>query len=162
PLGITSMLDAPLRLSGRPGGVLCHEHVGEPRDWTPGEQVFAMAVANLLSLVEEQSERREATLALRQSEERVRSLIEAAAAIVCTAPASGEFETPQYGWTRFTGQTYDELKGWGWLNAVPPDDRPNTAKVWAAAVAGRTLYQVEHRLHRADGVYRHMAVRAVP
>jgi signal transduction histidine kinase/CheY-like chemotaxis protein len=54
------------------------------------------------------------------------------------------------------------LRGWGWLNAVHPDDRPLTARVWSAAVASRSLYQVEHRLHRHDGVYRNMMVRAVP
>ena len=100
--------------------------------------------------------------ALRQGEERFRSLVEATAAIVWNTPASGEFETEQPGWSAFTGQTFDQLKGWGWLDAVHPDDRPKTARVWSAAVAARSLYQVEHRLRRHDGEYRHMLVRAVP
>lgn len=100
--------------------------------------------------------------ALDLSELRYRSLIEATAAIVWNTPASGEFETEQPGWAGFTGQTFEELKGWGWLNAVHPDDRPHTARVWSAAVASRTIYQVEHRIRRRDGEYRHMIVRAVP
>jgi PAS domain S-box-containing protein len=100
--------------------------------------------------------------ALKQSELRYRSLIEATVAIVWNTPASGEFETEQPGWAEFTGQTFDELKGWGWLNAIHPEDRPHTACVWSAAVASRTLYQVEHRIRRSDGEYRHMMVRAVP
>jgi PAS domain S-box-containing protein len=100
--------------------------------------------------------------ALRQGEERFRSLIEATVAIVWNTPASGEFESEQPGWSDFTGQTFDQLKGWGWLDAVHPDDRGNTARVWSAAVAARSLYQVEHRLRRHDGEYRHMLVRAVP
>ena len=100
--------------------------------------------------------------ALRQGEERFRSLIEATVAIVWTTPASGDFESEQPGWSSFTGQTFDELRGLGWLNAVHPDDRANTASVWLAAVAARSLYQVEHRLRRHDGEYRHMLVRAVP
>jgi PAS domain S-box-containing protein len=106
--------------------------------------------------------RRQAEEALRQGEERFRSLVEATVAIVWTTPASGEFETEQLGWSTFTGQTFEQLKGWGWLDAVHPDDRPNTARVWSAAVASRSLYQVEHRLRRHDGQYRHMLVRAVP
>jgi PAS domain S-box-containing protein len=106
--------------------------------------------------------RKRAEEALRQSEERFRSLVEATAAIVWNTPASGEFETEQPGWSAFTGQTFDQLKGWGWLDAVHPDDRPNTARVWSAAVAARSLYQVDHRLRRHDGEYRHMLVRAVP
>lgn len=100
--------------------------------------------------------------ALHRSELRYRSLVEATAAIVWNTPASGEFETEQPGWAEFTGQTFDELKGWGWLNAIHPEDRPHTARVWSAAVASRTIYQVEHRIRRRDGEYRHMVVRAVP
>lgn len=98
----------------------------------------------------------------RRGEQRYRSLVEATTAMVWNTPASGEFETEQPGWSAFTGQSFSELKGWGWLNAVHPDDRPNTAKVWSSAVANRSLYQVEHRLRRYDGQYRHMLVRGVP
>ena len=108
------------------------------------------------------TETKRAEEALRQGEERFRSLIEATAAIVWNTPASGQFEAEQPGWTEFTGQTFDQLKGWGWLDAVHPDDRADTARAWSAAVATRSLYQVEHRLRRHDGEYRHMLVRAVP
>jgi PAS domain S-box-containing protein len=99
---------------------------------------------------------------LRASEERYRSLVNATSDIVWDTKAEGEFVTPQLEWSAFTGQTFDELKGWGWLNAVHPDDQANTARVWSEAVRTGTLYQVEHRLCRRDGVYRHMSVRAVP
>jgi two-component system, sensor histidine kinase and response regulator len=99
---------------------------------------------------------------LRLGEERYRSLVEITTAIVWNTPASGEFEVEQSRWSEFTGQTFEQLKGWGWLNAVHPDDRANTARVWSAAVASRSLYHVEHRLRRHDGTYRHMVVRAVP
>jgi PAS domain S-box-containing protein len=99
---------------------------------------------------------------LQLGELRYRSLVEATTAIVWNTPASGEFEVEQARWSDFTGQTFEELKGWGWLDAVHPADRPNTARVWSAAVASRSLYQVEHRLRRHDGAYRHMSVRAVP
>jgi PAS domain S-box-containing protein len=110
----------------------------------------------------EPSTRTAINAAVRRSELRYRSLVEATAAIVWNTPASGEFETEQPGWADFTGQSFDELKGWGWLNAIHPDDRPHTARVWSAAVASRTVYQVEHRIRRRDGEYRHMVVRAVP
>jgi PAS domain S-box-containing protein len=99
---------------------------------------------------------------LRFGEQRYRSLVEVTTEIVWNTPASGEFEVEQLRWSEFTGQTFEELKGWGWLNAVHPDDRPNTARVWSAAVSSRSLYHVEHRLRRHDGTYRDMLVRAVP
>jgi two-component system cell cycle sensor histidine kinase/response regulator CckA len=96
------------------------------------------------------------------SEERYRTLIEAITAIVWSTPASGEFTTEQLGWSRFTGQTFDELKGQGWLDAVHPEDRDHTATVWAHAITNRLTYIVEHRLRAASGEYRNMSVRAVP
>lgn len=100
--------------------------------------------------------------ALRKSEERYRCLVEAISQIIWDTKAEGEFVTPQPGWSAFTGQSYDELKGWGWINAIHPDDQAHTAAVWSAALANRTFYEVEHRLRRYDGEYRYMSVRAVP
>lgn len=57
-LGISSMLDAPTHLFGKLDGVLCHEHVGRPREWTAEEQLFGIALSNLVSLAIEQWERR--------------------------------------------------------------------------------------------------------
>jgi len=95
-------------------------------------------------------------------ERRYRTLVEATAAIVWDTPASGEFTVDQPGWTAFTGQTFDELRGWGWLNAIHPDDRAETARVWSAAVANRSPYNVEHRIQIPNKTYRNMLVRAVP
>lgn len=125
------------------------------------EQTAALAAA-MDRLQCEIEERQWAEAVLRRGEERYRSLVEAVTAIVWNTPASGEFESEQRGWSAFTGQSFDQLQGWGWLNAVHPDDRPHTARIWSAAVASRSLYQVEHRLRRHDGVYRHMMVRGVP
>jgi signal transduction histidine kinase/ActR/RegA family two-component response regulator len=57
PLGITSILDAPVFVDNKLSGVLCSEHVGPPRSWTHAEESFAVAVANLLALLIAQHER---------------------------------------------------------------------------------------------------------
>ena len=94
--------------------------------------------------------------------QRYRSLVEATSAIVWNTPESGEFESDQPGWSQFTGQSFEQLAGWGWINAIHREDRPNTARVWSHSVASRTFYQVEHRVRHHDGEFRHMSVRAVP
>jgi len=58
PLGITSMLDAPIRMGGEVVGVLCLEHIGPQRTWTQDEQSFAGSVADLVALALHQEERR--------------------------------------------------------------------------------------------------------
>jgi len=50
PLGITSMLDAPILIDGEMQGVVCHEHVGPSREWTTEERDFAGSVADLVAL----------------------------------------------------------------------------------------------------------------
>ena len=49
PLGITSLLDAPIFREGRVVGVVCHEHVGEQRHWSSVESAFAGSVAAFFS-----------------------------------------------------------------------------------------------------------------
>ncbi|MGL5195537.1 MAG: PAS domain-containing protein, partial [Chroococcales cyanobacterium] len=108
------------------------------------------------------SDRKQAEKALYASEARFRSLIEATSQIIWNTSANGEFVMEQPAWSSFTGQTFDQLKGQGWLNAVHPDEREQTIQVWNHAVQNRVLYQVEHRLRRHDGEYRYMSVRAIP
>jgi len=68
PLGISSMMDTPVHLRGEPVGVLCCEHVGPPRIWTPDEQTFSVAVASMLAALHAQVERQKVEAQLRQSQ----------------------------------------------------------------------------------------------
>ncbi len=99
---------------------------------------------------------------LRESEERFRTLIETSAAIVWTTTPSGELAPPQASWTAFTGQAQSEYEGFGWLQAVHPEDREPTLEAWNRALADHALYSIDHRLRRADGEWRTMAARGVP
>jgi signal transduction histidine kinase len=69
PLGISSMLDAPIRRTGQLSGVVCHEHIGPARVWAVDEQEFAASIGDFLSLVLEASERRHAQQAFRSAQE---------------------------------------------------------------------------------------------
>lgn len=101
-------------------------------------------------------------LAVRESEERFRFLVEATSALVWTTDAHGHFSEEQPGWSRFTGQSFEEIRGWGWIDAIHPDHRAQTAERWEAAIRRGTLYSDEWRIRRHDGSWRHMMVRAVP
>ncbi len=106
--------------------------------------------------------RRQAEDRLRRSEERFRTVLDASAAIIWNTNAAGEFEWPQARWTAFTGQSFEQLRGRGWLDAVHPDDRARTAETWRDITPTRSRLEMEHRLRRADGEWRYMEVRAVP
>ncbi|MEH2322287.1 MAG: ATP-binding protein [Nostoc sp.] len=75
-LGITSLLDAPIWLEGRLVGVVCHEHIGEERQWTLEEETFAGSIADFVTLAIEAKERNFAQEALRHSEAQFRAIFE--------------------------------------------------------------------------------------
>ena len=73
PLGITSMLDAPVFLRGKMVGVVCHEHTGRPRRWKLHEELLAGSFADFVALVLETAAWHEAEEALRSSATRWRA-----------------------------------------------------------------------------------------
>jgi len=114
------------------------------------------------SITRDIRDRKTAENVLKQSEERFRSLTEATAQIIWIADADGEMRLEQPTWSAFTGQTFDNYKGWGWLDMIHSDDRAIVASSWSAAKGNRTPYEVEFRMRRWDGEYRYMSCRAVP
>lgn len=68
PLGISSMMDAPVRAGGRTVGIACFEHVGLMRYWEADEETFAGSIADLIALAIEGHERKQAEEALRTNE----------------------------------------------------------------------------------------------
>lgn len=65
PLGIRSMLDAPIYASGTMIGVVCNEHVGAARTWTVEEEQFAASVADFVALAIESARRADVEAQLR-------------------------------------------------------------------------------------------------
>jgi PAS domain S-box-containing protein len=68
PHGITSMMSVAIRSQGSTVGVLSCKHKGPRRRWMPDEQTYALAVANLLSAIISQVERRRLEVQLRQAQ----------------------------------------------------------------------------------------------
>lgn len=65
PLGITSMLDAPIYVGGEVIGVFCNEHTGAAREWTTEQRDFASSMADLLAVKIRAAEMRELKSVLR-------------------------------------------------------------------------------------------------
>lgn len=99
---------------------------------------------------------------LRDSEARFRGAVTAVSSLIWTNDAHGRMAGEQPGWSAFTGQSYEQYQGYGWSDAVHPNDAQKTIDAWQKAVAGRRTFVFEHRVRRHDGIYRLFAIRAVP
>jgi PAS domain S-box-containing protein len=117
---------------------------------------------SLLALSRDITAAREAERERRATEARYRSLVEATSAIVWNCTPDGCFDTRQPAWAAFTGQTFEQYRDVGWLDAVHPDDRAASRTLWQDAGASAAVRHIDHRVRRADGEYRWMSARAVP
>ncbi|HEY9597146.1 MAG TPA: PAS domain S-box protein, partial [Cyanophyceae cyanobacterium] len=102
-----------------------------------------------------------AEVALRESEQRYRSLVMASSQIVWIANAQGQFVEVN-GWEEFTGQPVEDLLVKGSREAIHPNDLEWVRQVWWNAVTTKGTYEVEHRIRKYDGTYEYFAVRGVP
>jgi PAS domain S-box-containing protein len=111
PLGISSMLDAPVWVRGEVVGVLCHEHIGPARDWSAEEVDFVSALAAMVSLALEESNRALSELLLRNSEEKFRALFEGTSQAVVLHDENGIFDANP-SWLQLLGYSrLEDIKG---------------------------------------------------
>lgn len=91
-----------------------------------------------------------------------RRLVEVAPNLVwcCRGDGPCDYLNPQ--WVAYTGRSADELLGYGWMNAIHPEDQQRTIAQWETAVATRSALDIEFRIRRHDGAYRWFAARGVP
>ena len=122
-----------------------------------------LGITLLSALVDRRMRARDAeTEAVRRSEARFRSLVVASAQVVWTATPGGEITGSQAELASYTGLPHERYRGWGWLEAVHPDDRARVEAEWRRALAEKRVVETEFRLHRQDGAWRHVSVRSVP
>ncbi|MDZ7995544.1 MAG: PAS domain S-box protein [Nostoc sp. EfeVER01] len=120
------------------------------------ENLKAQEVTDLQQYLSEQQ------VALRDSEARYRSLAEASASIVWRAAPWGNVVDNIPTWQGFTGQSPEQYKGWGWVEALHPEDRASMVEIWQQAFSTRSVAVAEYRVLRHDGEYRYMNIRGVP
>ncbi|MDI1297448.1 MAG: type II toxin-antitoxin system ParD family antitoxin, partial [bacterium] len=118
----------------------------------PGVHILAIDV-------EERAER-EAALVL--SNGRFRAAMDAVHGVLWTNSPDGRMLGDQPGWAALTGQSREEYQGFGWADAVHPDDAEPTVAAWKAAVAAKSMFLFEHRVRQQGGTWRTFAIRALP
>lgn len=65
-------------------------------------------------------------------------------------------------WFDYTGQTWEEAQGNGWIDVIHPDDRAQSDANFQNAVRECRLWRQEHRIRGRDGNYRWFLVQVRP
>ncbi|CAO3434643.1 ATP-binding protein [Azospirillum endophyticum] len=108
----------------------------------------------LSSALATREEERDAAMAdLRASEARFRHLADNAPVMVWVTEPDGRCSYLSRSWFEFTGQIAESGLGFGWLDAVHPEDRAHSEEIFRLANAQQSTFRVEYRLRRADGGY---------
>lgn len=148
---------------GRAGDATIEYRVRRPdgavrwvRDRASPVRNAAGEVYRVAGIAEDITDRKQAEMALRESEERFRTLANQAPVKIWLADDAGRPVYFNRRWLEFTGGSLDEEISGGWHRSVHPDDWAVLAAEWADLRQAREPRSCEFRLRRRDGVYRTM------
>ena len=116
----------------------------------------------ILLAIEDYTERKKSQQEIIDSEERWGTALSAVQGIVWTCNAKGELEGEQKSWAKLTGQSLKEYEGYGWTNAIHPDDVQPTLTAWKKCVGDATHFTFEHRVKLTNGEWGHYSIFANP
>jgi PAS domain S-box-containing protein len=124
----------------------------EMRSMAQALHIFAQAMA-----AKDKNERQ-----TKLAKARFEALVETTAELVWAKNAKGEVEEDSPSWRAFTGLSFADYKGMGWVNAIHPDDREAVQAHWRRSLEDLTPYSAEYRLRHADGGWRWTVAKAAP
>lgn len=78
------------------------------------------------------------------------------------ADPEGKFTEDMPSWRAYTGQTTEECKGFGWLDAIHPHDRAYAIRNWEKIVSETGILNTECLLRSPDNKWRWTNIMAAP
>jgi PAS domain S-box-containing protein len=106
-------------------------------------------------------DRKRAEDRVRSSEQRFRAIVDDIPALIAIHNESGELELENRAAREYHGRSLAETKQWESSDVVHPEDLPALIAAQQRALTTGQPLDLEHRLRRADGVYRWFHIRSV-
>ena len=153
--------------SGKPHDVVCRIRGADGRyRWfeVRGEPLRASdgAVLSWYGVLIDIDDRRTAEEALRESEYKLRQIIDTVPGLIWATGSDGEPTHVSQGLLAYSGMQFEDFKHVGWKALVHLDDFPETERAYYHAIQSGTSYQGVMRLRRADGEFRWHHARCEP
>jgi PAS domain S-box-containing protein len=108
------------------------------------------------------TQRKQTEAAIREGEARFRNMADHSPVMVWVTEPDGRCTYLNKAWYEFTGQAPGDSEGFGWLDAVHPEDREWSSEAFVKANKERGPFRTEYRLRRHDGAYRWAIDAAAP
>src|SRR5262249_32851831 len=86
--------------------------------------------------------------ALRSSERNLTAIINTIPTAAWTTRPDGYCDFINQVWLDHTGMTAEQAQGWGWAEAIHPDDRKKLVEEWQSCLASGTQVDTEARIRR--------------
>ena len=119
-------------------------------------------VVRVAGIAEDITERKRVEQALREGEERFRTLADATPVLIWGSDTDKRCNYFNKQWLDFTGRTIEQEMGKGWTQGVHPDDLKRCRETYVTALDARTPFTVDYQLRRQDGQYRWVLENGVP
>ncbi len=101
--------------------------------------------------------------ALQKSERNLAAIINTIPTAAWTTRPDGYCDFLNQVWLDYVGITAEQAQGWGWAEAIHPDDRKKLVEEWQSCLASGTPVDTEARIRRRfDASYRWFLIRANP
>ena len=108
------------------------------------------------------TKRRLAEGALKESEERFRTLTDAVPQLIWANDKNGKAVYFNQRWYEYSGLTYKDSVGMGWQAIVHPNDESSSSEKWREALRQGKIFDTEYRLRDAKGNYSWHIGRSIP
>ncbi len=116
----------------------------------------------MMGTAQDTTARKQAEIALQESEARFRTLADNISQLAWMADATGSIFWYNRRWFDYTGTTLEQMQGWGWQQLHHPDYVERVVNQFRSCIEAGEVWEDTFPIRGQDGKYRWFLSRAIP